>query len=78
MTYNNGTVNRMMVMKILDHKPVSLLSTVYDTKDVAIGKSHWKNGVDIVKPEIMHQYNRFMGGVDQLLQYQGYLRKSLK
>ena len=29
MTYNNGTVNRMMVMKIFDRKPVSLLSTVY-------------------------------------------------
>ena len=44
MTYNNGTENTMMVMKIFDRKPVSLLSTLYDTKDVPIGKKHWKTG----------------------------------
>ena len=57
------------------------MSTVYSAKPVTTGKKHWQTKEDILKPELMYFYNKYMGGVDvndQLLKYSAYSRRSLK
>lgn len=73
--------NNIHAIRIFDRKPVCLLSTVYDTNPVVTGKSHWQTKEPIMKPNLMHNYNKYMGGVDyndQLLQYTAYDRRALK
>lgn len=73
--------DKILSLRIHDRKVVTLMSTVYSSNHVAIGKKHWKTKEEITKPELMHQYNKYMGGVDlndQLLKYSAYSRRTLK
>ena len=77
MTYNDVIVS----MKILDRKHVTLLSTVYSCKEIDSGRKHWKTKEAVTKQEIIHYYNKYMGGVDsndQLMQYSAFSRQTVK
>ena len=71
----------MKLLKIYDRKAVALLSTISTGEMVPRGKCHWQTKLPTEKPEMIVLYNKFMGGVDcndQLLQYSGFNRRSLK
>ena len=73
MTYNDAIVS----MRILDKKHVTLLSTVYSCKEMTPGKNTGKQK----KQEIIHYYNKYMGGVDsndQLMHYSAFSRQTVK
>ena len=77
MTYNDVIVS----MRILDKKHVTLLSTVYSCKEIDSGKKHWKTKETVTKQEIIHYYNKYMGGVDsndQLMHYSAFSRQTVK
>ena len=77
MLYNH----KMIGMRLLDQKHVILLSTVYSSRSVNTGRKHWQTKEPISKPEIVHVYNKFMGGIDlndQLLKYSAFSLCSLK
>ena len=56
--------DKLLSLHIHDLKVVTLMSSVYSSKAVTTGRKHWKMKEDIMKPEIMHKYNTYMGGVD--------------
>ena len=69
------------LLKIFDRKPVTLISSVYSSQNIDVGRKHWKTKEVVTKPALMHFYNKYMGGVDcndQLLQYSAFNRRSLK
>ena len=71
----------MKVLKVYERKAVALLSTISTGEMVPTGKCHWQTRLPTEKPEIIVLYNKYMGGVDcndQLLQYSGFNRRSLK
>ena len=77
MTYNDLIVSK----RILDRKHVTLLSTVYSCKEIDLGRKHWKTKEAVTKQEIIHYYNKYMGGVDsndQLMQYSPFSRQTVK
>ena len=68
------------LLKIFDQKPVTLISSVYSSENIDVGRKHWKTKEVVTKPALMHFYNKYMGGVDcndQLLQYSAFNRRSL-
>ena len=73
--------DKMVSFRIHDRKVVTLMSTVYSTKEVLTGKKHWQTKEDTSKPELMNQYNKYRSGVDandQLLKYTVFSRKTMK
>ena len=73
--------SKLVAMKYFDRKPVLLISNRYTSKVTPTGKRHWKTKDVVQKPEMIVKYNKYMGGVDcndQLLQYSGFNRRSLK
>ena len=70
----------LVCSKILDRKPVMLLSTAHTMEEVATGKRDVR-GVIIKRAEMIHRYNQNMGAVDvfdQMLSYSSFRRRSLK
>ena len=77
MTYNDAIVS----VRILDRKHVTLLSTVHSYKEIDSERKHWKTKEAVTKQEIIHYYNKYMGGVDsndQLMQYSAISRQTVK
>ena len=73
--------DKLLALRIHDRKVVTLISTVHSTKPVETGKKNWQTKLDIIRLDIMHQYNTYMGGVDtndQLLKYSAYSRRCSK
>ena len=73
--------DKMVSLRIHDRKVVTLMSTVYSTKHVPTGRKHWQTKEELIKPEKITMYNKYMGEVDvnnQLLKYSGFSRRSLK
>ena len=72
---NNGVIlynHKMIAMRLFDQKHVTLLSIAYGSRSVNTGREHWLTKERISKPETVHVYNKFMGGIDlngQLLKY---------
>ena len=65
-------LNNISILKLFDRKAVTLMSTVYNSKNTDTGKKHFQTKETIQKPLIMIKYNKYMGGVDtndQLLKY---------
>ena len=68
-------------MRVLDRKHVTLVSTEYSCKEIGTGRKHWKTKEAVIKQEIIHYYNKYMGGVDsndQLMQYSAFSRQTVK
>ena len=53
---------KMMAMRWRDKKDVCLLSTVHTTSTATV---HTKRGTDVLKPQVVIDYNKTMGGVDR-------------
>jgi len=71
----------LLIVRYEDRKSVLLMSTVEDTEDVESGRKNRVTGEPITKPRIVHEYNKYMGGVDragQMLSYTPFKMKTLK
>jgi len=71
----------LVAIRIFDRKHVALLSTVYNTNAVDTGRKHWETKETVMKPSIIHNYNKYMGAVDcndQLLKYSAFCRRTVK
>ena len=71
----------MMAMRIVDRKIVTFLSTEHNSTLVNTGKVDRETKEVILKPDVMHSYNQFMGGVDlndQLAKYSAFNHRSCK
>ena len=72
--------DNLLAMKWVDKRDVAMLSTVH-TNTMAITEKTDRNGMPIIKPSCVVQYNKYMGGVDtsdQLSKYYSFTRKTLK
>ena len=75
---NNGT---LLAVKIKDRKVFQMLSSVHSINEVEIGRNHHGTGLPITKPEIVHEYNKYMGAVDrcdQMVAYSCFRRRTMK
>lgn len=71
--------DQLLALRWMDKKPVYILSTIHKAVMVKTKIDH--KGSPILKPFPVHQYVRYMMGVDlsdQLMQYYTFLRKSCK
>ena len=71
----------MNLLRFLDRKVVTFLTTEHDLDLIPTGKINFRTKEDITKPKAMHQYNQFMGGVDrndQLAKYSAFNHRSCK
>ena len=59
---NNGT---LLAVKLKGRRVFQMLSLVHSVVDVEVGQNHPGTGHPITKPEIIHDYNKFMGAVDR-------------
>ena len=60
---NNGT---LLAVKIKDRKVFQMLSSVHSINEVEIQRNHHDTGLPITNPEIVHEYNKYVGAVDRL------------
>ena len=68
-------LNDVSILKVFDRKAVTLMSTVYNSKNIDTGKKHFQTKETIQKSLVMIKYNKYMGGVDandQLLKYSNF------
>ena len=75
---NNGT---LLAVKFKDRRVFQMLSSVHSIADVEVGRNHPGTGRPITKPEIVHDYNKFMGAVDrcdQMVAYSCFRQCSMK
>ena len=71
----------LMAMKMLDRKPVTILSTISKSTTVVTNKKDPKTKESVVRPECIVGYNKFMGDVDrsdQMLKYEAFRHRSIK
>ena len=75
---DNGT---LLAVKFKDHSVFQMLSSVHSVADVEVGQNHPRTGLQIAKPEIIHDYNKFKGAVDrcdQMVAYSCLRRNTMK
>ena len=75
---NNGT---LLAVKIKDRKVFQMLSSVHSINEVEIRRNHHGTGLPITKPEIVHEYNKYVGAVgrcDQMVAYSCFRRCTMK
>ena len=46
-----------------------MLSSVHSVVEVEVGQNHPKTGGPITKPEIIHDYNKFMGAMTDVIRW---------
>lgn len=69
---------KMMALRWSDKKDVCLMSTIHNTSTVMV---HTKGGKEIMKPQVVMDYNNTMGGADradQALTFYPAMRKQQK
>lgn len=57
--------DKIVALRILDRKHVTLLSTLYNAEPVLTGKLHWETKEPTKRPNIIHMYNRSDGCASQ-------------
>ena len=75
---DNGT---LLAVKFKDRSVFQMLSSVHSVADVEVGQNHPRTGLQIAKPEIIHDYNKFKGAVDrcdQMVPYSCFRRNTMK
>ena len=75
---NNGT---LLAVKFKDRTVFQMLSSVHTVNEVETGRNHHGTGLPVTKPEIVHDYNKFMGAVDrcdQMVAYSCFRRRTIK
>ena len=76
-----SNLNDISISKVFDRKTVTLMSTVYNSKNTDTGKKHFQTKETIQKSLVMIKYNKYMGGVDandQLLKYSHFSKQTIK
>lgn len=66
---NNGT---LLAVKFKDRTVFQMLSSVHSVNEVEIGRKDHRTGLPITKPEIVHDYNKYMEAVDRCDQMVAY------
>ena len=67
--------------RVIDRKIVTFLSTEHDVGLLDTGNVNPRTKEPIIKPKVMHEYNKHMGGVDpndQLAKYSAFNRRTCK
>ncbi|GFS07212.1 PiggyBac transposable element-derived protein 4-like [Elysia marginata] len=80
-TVNILTDGNLNYIRFMDRKEVRVLTTAHGANSVNTGKTNPVTKEPIVKFEVVHQYNQFMGAVDrsdQLVSYNAFKRRTLK
>ena len=75
---NNGT---LLAVKLKGRRVFQMLSSVHSVVDVEVGQNQPGTGHPITKPEIIHDYNKFMGAVDrcdQMVAYSCFRRRTMR
>ena len=75
---DNGT---LLAVKFKDCSVFQMLSSVHSVADVEVGQNHSRTGLQITKPEIIHDYNKFKGAVDrcdQMVAYSCFRQNTMK
>ena len=70
-----------LVLKWLDKREVYMITTVHRVEFGTTGKKNWKTGEDIIKPVCICDYNKNMGGIDNIdrqLSLSQTIRKTMK
>ncbi|XP_020298636.1 piggyBac transposable element-derived protein 4-like [Pseudomyrmex gracilis] len=70
-----------LVMKWMDKREVYMITTVHEVRFSPTGKKHWRTKEDIVKPLCICEYNKNMGGIDNIdkqLSITETIRKTMK
>ena len=83
-TISKQVDSSMMALKWMDKRPVTMPTTIHD--DSFVTKKRRSRAVqdgqeDILKPSVVEEYNKYMGGVDkgdQLEAYYGFSHRTLK
>ena len=57
-----------LVLKFKGSRVFQMLSSVHSVVEVEVGQNHPETGGPITKPEIIHDYNKFMGAIDRCYQ----------
>ena len=58
--------HRMMALKWMDRKPVTMLSTCHDDVETTnMGKINGKTNMPVIKPKVVIDYNNSMNAVDK-------------
>ena len=71
----------MLAVKFKDTTFFQMLSSVHSVNEVEIGHNDHGTSLLITKPEIVHDYNKFMGAVDrcdQMVAYSCFRRRTMK
>ena len=66
---NNGN---LLAVKLKGRRVFQMLSSVHSVVDVEVGQNQPGTGHPITKPEIIHDYKKFMGAVDRCDQMVAY------
>ena len=72
---------QLTLMKMLDRKVFSILTTAHSTQNVETGKINPVTHLATTTPECVHEYNKYMGAVDrsdQMVGYNCFQRRTLK
>ena len=75
---NYGT---LLAVKLKGRRVFQMLSSVHSVVDVEVGQNQPGTGHPITKPEIIHDYNKFMGAVDrcdQMVAYSCFRRRTMR
>ena len=75
---NYGT---LLAVKLKGRRVFQMLSLVHSVVDVEVGQNQPGTGHPITKPEIIHDYNKFMGAVDrcdQMVAYSCFRRRTMR
>ena len=67
---NNGT---LLPVKVKDRRVFQMLSSVHSVNNVEIGCNDHESVRPITKPEIVHEYNMYMGAVNDQVRSNGFL-----
>ena len=71
----------LLAVKFKDRSVFQMLSSVHSVADVEVGQNHPRTGLQIAKPEIIHDYNKFKGAVDrcdQMVAHSCFRRNTMK
>lgn len=60
-----SSTSNMMIFKWMDKREVYMLTTIHDFQMVRTGKQDRRTNQEKVKPNVVIEYSKFMGGVDK-------------
>ena len=71
-------LNSISIVKVYDRKAVASITTVYNSKDIDIGKKHFQTKEPDTKILICNKCMRFVDANEQLLKYSNLSKRTIK